>query len=140
MNNITIKTVDFNQDLTEIKNIRTKVFIQEQNVPTELEWDEFDDDATHILAYYDDKAVGTARLLNDGHIGRMSVLKNYRKRNIGEKMLKYLLEIAQKNSNTKIVLSAQNHAVEFYKKQGFIVTSDVYLDAGIPHYDMEYIN
>lgn len=140
MNNITIKTVDFNQDSSEIKNIRTKVFIQEQNVPTELEWDEFDNDATHILAYYDGKAVGTARLLSDGHIGRMSVLKSYRNRNIGKRMLKYLLEIAQKNSNTKIVLSAQNHAVEFYKKQGFIVTSDVYLDAGIPHYDMEYIN
>lgn len=139
MNNITIKIVDFNQDSSEIKNIRTKVFIQEQNVPTELEWDEFDNDATHILAYYDGKAVGTARLLSDGHIGRMSVLKNYRNRTIGEMMLKYLLEIAQKNSNTKIVLSAQNHAVEFYKKQGFIVTSDVYLDAGIPHYDMEYI-
>ena len=140
MNNITIKTVDFNQDSSEIKNIRTKVFIQEQNVPTELEWDEFDNDATHILAYYDGKAVGTARLLSDGHIGRMSVLKSYRNRNIGKRMLKYLLEIAQKNSNTKIVLSAQNHAVEFYKKQGFIVTSDIYLDAGIPHYDMEYIN
>lgn len=140
MNNITVKIVDFNQHLSEIKEIRTTVFIQEQNVPYELEWDEFDNDSTHILAYYDNKAVGTARLLSNGHIGRMSVLKSYRNRHIGTKMLKYLLEIALENSNNKIVLSAQEHAVEFYIKQGFIVTSNTYLDAGIPHYDMEYIN
>ena len=54
-------------------------------------------------------------------------------------MLKYLLEIALKDSNNKVILSAQEHAVEFYKKQGFTVVSDVYSDAGIPHFDMEYL-
>jgi len=139
MNSIEIKTVDFKEHFSEIKEIRTTVFINEQNVPVELEWDEFDNDSTHILAYYDNKAVGTARLLADGHIGRMAVLKAYRNRNIGKKMLKYLLELAKNTSNNKIQLSAQEHAVGFYKKQGFNITSDVYMDAGIPHYDMEFI-
>ncbi len=139
MSKIIIRIADFKTDFTQIKEIRTAVFIKEQNVPVELEWDEFDNDSTHILAYYNNKAVATARLVNDGHIGRMAVLKVYRRRNIGKKMLKYILELAHKNQITKIELSAQQHAVEFYKKQGFSVISDIYLDAGIPHYDMKYI-
>lgn len=139
MSKVIIKTVDFKNDFSEIEGIRTTVFIEEQNVPIELEWDEFDNDSTHILAYYNNKAVGTARLLKDGHIGRMAVLKKYRNRNIGQNMLKYLLKIAQKSSINSIELSAQEHAVEFYKKYGFSVTSNVYLDAGIPHYDMKYL-
>lgn len=139
MSKIIIKTVDFNDSFSDIKAIRTTVFINEQNVPIELEWDEFDNDSTHILAYYDNKPVATARLLNDGHIGRMAVLKDYRNRKVGENMLKYLLEIAQQKAINEIELSAQEHAVEFYKKYGFSVTSDVYLDAGIPHYNMKYL-
>ena len=138
MNNILIKTVDFNKHIDEIKKIRTTVFIEEQNVPEELEWDEFDNDSTHFLAYYNDIPVGTARLLKDGHIGRMAVLKSYRNRNIGKNMLKYILSTAKIKLLTKIELSAQEHAVEFYKKLGFVVISKVYLDAGIPHFDMQY--
>ena len=138
MNNILIKTVDFNKHIDEIKKIRTTVFIEEQNVTEELEWDEFDEDSTHFLAYYNDIPVGTARLLKDGHIGRMAILKVYRNRNIGKNMLKYILNIAKTKLLTKIELSAQEHAIEFYKKLGFVVISKVYLDAGIPHYDMQY--
>ena len=83
--------------------------------------------------------MGTARLLKDGHIGRMAVLKDYRNRHIGASMLKYLIDLANNQAINKIELSAQEHAVEFYKKYGFSVTSDVYMDAGIPHYDMTYI-
>lgn len=137
---IMIKTVDFMADFSEIEKIRTTVFINEQKVPIELEWDEFDEESTHIMAYYNNKPVGTARLLKHGHIGRMAVLKAYRNRNVGQNMLKYILNIAKKQSPKTIKLSAQKHAVAFYKKFGFIVTSDVYLDAGIPHYDMKYID
>lgn len=139
MSEINIKTVNFKTCFSQIEKIRTSVFIEEQNVPFELEWDEFDNDSIHILAYYNNKAVGTARLLNNGHIGRMAVLKDYRNRNVGQKMLKYLLKVANNKSMPKIELSAQEHAVEFYRKYGFSVTSNVYLDAGIPHYDMKYI-
>ena len=140
MNNTVIKIVDFKEHFPEIKNIRTTVFIKEQHVPEELEWDEFDDDSTHILAYSGNKAVGTARLLEDGHIGRMAVLKAYRNRNIGGNMLKYLINLAQGKSIKIIELSAQEHAVEFYKKYGFSIYGDVYMDAGIPHFDMKFHN
>ena len=140
MNKIEIKVVDFKEHFSEIKNIRLTVFIKEQHVPEELEWDEFDDISTHILAYYDNKAVGTARLLEDGHIGRMAVLKAYRNRNIGKNMLKYLISLAQEKSIKNIELSAQEHAVEFYKKYGFSIYGDVYMDAGIPHFDMKFHN
>ena len=140
MNKIEVKVVDFKEHFLEIKNIRSTVFIKEQHVPEELEWDEFDGVSTHILAYYDNKAVGTARLLKDGHIGRMAVLKAYRNRNIGENMLKYLINLAQEKSIKNIELSAQEHAVEFYKKYGFSIYGDVYMDAGIPHFDMKFHN
>jgi predicted GNAT family N-acyltransferase len=140
MSNISIKTVDFNDFYTEIENIRTTVFIKEQKVPVELEWDEFDHDSLHILAYYDNKAVGTARLLTDGHIGRMAVLKDYRNRNIGKNMLKYLIKVAQEKAYKNVKLSAQEHAVDFYKKYGFSVSGDIYMDAGIPHLNMEFCN
>ena len=140
MNKIEIKIVDFQEYFSNIKDIRTTVFIEEQRVPPELEWDEFDESSTHILAYYNKKAVGTARLLEDGHIGRMAVLKPYRNRNIGKNMLKYLIRLAQEKSIKNIELSAQEHAVEFYKKYGFSIFGDVYMDAGIPHFDMKFHN
>lgn len=135
---ICIKVVDFNNSFSEIEKIRQTVFIEEQNIPIELEWDQFDAESIHILAYYNDVAVATARLLPDGHIGRMAVLKQFRQQRIGQSMITYLINLAQSKSIYKIQLSAQEHAVEFYKKQGFSVTSDVYLDADIPHYDMIY--
>lgn len=138
MTDIKIKIVDFKSNHIELERIRTAVFIAEQKVPPELEWDEFDKEAIHFLAYYDNKPVATARLLKDGHIGRMAVLKDYRNRKIGKNMLKYVLKTAKMKSLKTIELSAQEHAVDFYIKQGFIITSESYLDAGIPHYDMKY--
>ena len=139
MNKIVIKEVNFKEHIDDIKKIRTTVFIEEQNVPEELEWDEFDDESIHVLAYYDNNIVGTARLLQDGHIGRMAVLKQHRNRQVGKSLLNYLIDLANKKGYETIELSAQEHAVEFYKKLGFTKVSDVYLDAGIPHYDMKYI-
>jgi len=137
MSNTNIKIVDFEKSLPEIKEIRTKVFIEEQNVPAELEWDEFDSNSVHIIAYFDNKAVGTARLLRDGHIGRMAVLIDFRNQGIGKNMLKFMVDLAHKKSMANIKLSAQEHATGFYEKQGFSISSDVYMDAGIPHYDMK---
>ena len=138
MSNITVKEVDFAQHLEVLKNIRTEVFIKEQHVPVELEWDEFDGDATHIQAYYNNIPVGTARLINNELIGRMAVLKTYRGLGVGKKMLEFLMTLAHKKGMNTIQLSAQKHAVEFYKKYGFEICSDEYLDAGIPHYTMRY--
>lgn len=138
LDKVTIKTCDYQLCLSDIHYIRTSVFIEEQHVPVELEWDNIDAACTHFLAYYDNKAIATARLLADGHIGRMAVLADYRGCKVGHKLLSFIINLALKKS-LKIRLSAQEHAIGFYTKQGFRITSDVYMDAGIPHYDMEYV-
>lgn len=134
---VTVKTCQYHEYLSDIQYIRSTVFIQEQDIPEELEWDNLDAECLHFLAYYNNKAIATARLLKDGHIGRMAVLANFRQQKVGQKLLTFIIKQAQSTS-LKIQLSAQEHAVGFYLKQGFRVTSDVYMDAGIPHYDMQY--
>ena len=134
---VIIKTCDYQECLSDIQHIRTVVFIEEQSVPAALEWDKYDTECIHVLAYYDNKPIATARLLKDGHIGRMAVLAEFRQQHIGQKLLQYMINLAQEKA-LKIQLSSQQHAVDFYAKQGFYITSDIYMDAGIPHYDMEY--
>ncbi|MFK5913194.1 MAG: GNAT family N-acetyltransferase [Woeseiaceae bacterium] len=138
MNEVIFKISDISEKNSPIRDIRQTVFIEEQHVPEELEWDELDLVSTHVLAFLDDIAVATARLLENGHIGRMAVLKAYRNRNIGKKMLNFMLTLAQARGLKHIEVSAQEHAIGFYEKQGFTIISDSYLDANIPHYDMKY--
>ena len=78
MNKIRVRVADWQKDNAEIRRIREAVFIAEQSVPPELEWDADDDSAVHFLAFEGDFPIGTARLLPDGHIGRVSVLKDWR--------------------------------------------------------------
>jgi len=116
-----------------LRSIREQVFIVEQNVPEALEWDEYDGDAIHILVQDgDNKPIATARLLTDGHIGRMAVLSPWRRQGVGTAMLRVLLEYCrEKNMNP--YLDAQTHALGFYEKMGFKTMGDEFLDAGIPH-------
>lgn len=117
--------------------IREAVFIREQGVPAELEWDEEDRRCLHAVARAPAGApVGTARLKPDGTLGRMAVLKDQRGRGIGSALLEALVDEARRRGLASVRLSAQTHASAFYGKRGFIVTSDVYLDAGIPHRSM----
>lgn len=123
-----------------IRNIRQKVFVEEQNVPPELEWDATDEIADHFLAVLPDNTpVGVARLFSTlgetGHIGRMAILPEFRGRGIGEALLRHLItESAGQYQELK--LSAQQHAIAFYQRAGFHVCSEPYEDAGIPHLDM----
>lgn len=123
-----------------IRDIRQQVFIEEQNVPSEMEWDETDEIADHYLAVLPDNTpAGVARLFSTleetGHIGRMAILPQFRGRGIGEALLRHLIaESANRFSELK--LSAQEHAIPFYQRSGFHVCSGVYDDAGIPHFDM----
>lgn len=123
-----------------IWSIRQKVFVEEQNVPPELEWDDTDEIADHFLAVLPDNTpVGVARLFSTlgetGHIGRMAILPEFRGRGIGEAMLRHLItESAGQYQELK--LSAQKHAIAFYQRAGFHVCSEPYDDVGIPHLDM----
>lgn len=123
-----------------IKSIRQKVFVEEQQVPAELEWDLTDPSAEHFLAVVDgQEAVATARLYGIpgaiGFIGRMAVLPQYRGKHIGQALLQHLIgQGAAQYSELR--LSAQQHAVKFYQRAGFHLCSDPYDDAGIMHFDM----
>lgn len=123
-----------------IRSIRHKVFVDEQKVPPELEWDDTDEIADHFLAVLPDNTpVGVARLFSTlgetGHIGRMAILPEFRGQGIGEAMLQYLIAEAA-GQYQELKLSAQQHAVAFYQRAGFHVCSEPYEDAGIPHLDM----
>ncbi len=118
--------------------VRRKVFIEEQNVPQELEWDKFDSECNHILVTTDNnKPIATGRIKPDGHIGRMAVLKEYRNSGIGTMMLKGLIKEAKSKQLKKVYLHAQISAIPFYKKQQFSICSAEFMDAGIPHKTME---
>jgi predicted GNAT family N-acyltransferase len=116
--------------------IREAVFVAEQGVPAELEMDEFDADCLHALAYDGAKAVGTGRLLPDGHIGRMAVLKEFRGKGVGGAVLDSLIDAAKRRGDRELALSAQVHALAFYRAHGFKPVGEVYQEAGIPHQAM----
>jgi predicted GNAT family N-acyltransferase len=116
--------------------IRFAVFVEEQRVPAEIELDEMDVKSLHAVAFGDRVPVGTGRLLPDGHIGRMAVLKDWRGRGVGSLILKTLVDAARSRGEREIVLSAQVHATAFYRAHGFVEEGAEYLDAGIPHVDM----
>lgn len=113
------------------------VFIVEQRVPESLEWDEFDAVSMHALAQdADGQAIGTGRLLPDGHIGRMAVVRDWRGRGVGSAVLEFLVDCAQKRGDGAVHLNAQTHAIGFYQRYGFVAHGDEFQDAGIPHRQM----
>jgi predicted GNAT family N-acyltransferase len=116
--------------------IRFAVFVEEQRVPPEIELDAMDDVCLHAVAFLNGEAVGTGRLLPDGHVGRMAVLKPWRGRGIGGRILGALLELARRRGDREAALSAQVHAVAFYRAHGFVEEGGEYLEAGIRHQAM----
>jgi predicted GNAT family N-acyltransferase len=116
--------------------IRFAVFVQEQGVPLEMELDEIDEKSLHAVAFDEGKAVATGRLLPDGHIGRMAVLREWRGRGIGGQILARLMDEARARGDREVVLSAQVHATAFYRMHGFVEEGAEYLEAGIPHRQM----
>ena len=134
----TIIQTDWANDAQRLAAIRRTVFIDEQGVPEELEWDEFDEASVHFLAITDDgAAIGCARLLPDGHLGRMAVLPAWRGRGVGRALLAAALAAARRCGHTMLRLSAQTHAAAFYARAGFVAVGDQYDEAGIPHVAME---
>jgi predicted GNAT family N-acyltransferase len=121
----------------EAAPIRYAVFVDEQQVPAEIELDDWDALSLHALALdAQGRVLGTGRLLPDGHIGRMAVLQSARGQGVGTALLRALLQAARARGDREVVLSAQTHAMPFYEKAGFIAEGDEYDDAGIPHRQM----
>lgn len=120
--------------------LRFAIFVGEQNVPQGIELDDKDAECVHALAYDDaGKAIGTGRLLPDGHIGRMAVVVEWRRQGVGQAILEALIEEARKRGHAEVVLSAQLQAAEFYRGQGFVAEGKVYEEAGILHQAMRKV-
>ena len=134
---ITIRLADWPVDAVAIRAVRRQVFVVEQNVPEELEWDQQDAQCVHAVAIaLDGTIVATGRLLADGHIGRMAVLKAWRGQYIGSAVLKLLVVHSQQRGLSEVVLSSQVQAIPFYQHHGFVVEGSEYMEAGILHQDM----
>ena len=117
--------------------LRFAIFVGEQNVPSGIELDDQDANCVHAVAFdVDNKAIGTGRLLPDGTIGRMAVVKEWRRRGIGVEILQALIGEAHKRGHAEVVVSAQLQAAEFYREQGFVAEGKVYEEAGILHQKM----
>lgn len=116
--------------------IRLAVFVEEQGVPLEMEWDEFDAPSLHAIAWVNDQAVGTARLLPDGHIGRLAVLKSCRGQGVGRALMHTMIDAARTAGLARVVLHAQCHAEAFYRREGFEARGETFMEAGIPHVEM----
>lgn len=142
MNKTFVRKADWQHDIVDIMRIREAVFINEQNVPPEQEWDELDaTTATHFLAVDGSYAMGTARLTPEkegcGRISRVAVLKDWRGLHIGDELLKSAIEEAHTQHYSCLTLTAQKHAIPFYQRFGFVVVSDEFLEVGIPHVEMQ---
>ena len=135
MNTTTI-ICDYEPHTDDICAIRYEVFVDEQNVPEELEIDGLDGEAKHVLAFVDRVPIGTGRILSDGHVGRVAVLKNFRGLGIGKSIMKELIKCAQDLSLEKVWLSSQWHAHSFYLDLGFVCVGEIYKEAGIDHIKM----
>jgi predicted GNAT family N-acyltransferase len=137
MNNITTSIVSWSDRQFELTSIRRTVFVEEQNVPESIELDGKDSDCYHVLASDPNgKPIGTARMDKGGKIGRMAVLREYRRQGVGRAILRAIMDFGQSNGMTDFHLSAQIGAVGFYEKMGFEPFGEEFEEAGIKHVNM----
>ena len=128
---------DWATQRTDAQVVRYDVFVLEQKVPLDMEWDDMDPLCVHAVAYdADGNAVATGRLLPDGHVGRMAVRKAARGQGIGGAILEALIAEARKRGDNAVMLNAQTHAEPFYQRYGFTRDGDEFMEAGIPHIGM----
>ncbi|MGO1158871.1 GNAT family N-acetyltransferase [Acinetobacter lwoffii] len=138
LNNPELKIVSGSwKDLaTPAKMIREAVFIQEQHIAAEDEWDAEDAVAVHFIVFQQDQAIATARLLSNNSIGRVAVLTTARGLGVGQRLMQAVIDYARAEQRKLVKLSSQVHAIGFYQALGFEAQGYEYLDCGIPHIDM----
>ena len=132
-----VELADWNTMRQWAAPLRHAVFVDEQKVPEDMEIDHWDPQCVHAVAFdAQSMAVGTGRLLPDGHIGRMAVAAEARGSGVGSAILRCLMDEAHRRGHPVALLSAQTHAIPFYVLHGYDVVSGEYMDCGIPHVDM----
>lgn len=132
------KTID---DINTCYQLREIIFVEGQNVPIEEELDANDNIAVHfLLLNAKDFPIGVGRVFIDSGIaivGRFGILEDCRKKGAGLFLMRNIIDYCKKQGFQRIVLGAQEHAINFYKKSGFEVISEKYMDANIPHFKMQ---
>lgn len=137
-NPFTVHLVTWHDGEPLLRAIRETVFMQEQGVTPELEWDGLDEACHHALALSaSGDAIGCGRITPAGHIGRMAVLPAWRKKHVGSAILELLLDYARSQHLTQVEVAAQIQAMPFYQQHGFEAEGEPFLDANIPHRRMK---
>ena len=135
------KIVETEKEYDDAIYIRRKVFVEEQDVPLHLELDEYDMKATHFVAYDGDIPFGAGRIRiaepTIGKVERVCILPEYRGKKLGNLMMECMEDYAKDHQFTRLKLNAQSHAIPFYEKRDYVITSPEFLEAGIPHRAME---
>ncbi len=139
MSELIIKPASFKEDHEEIFNIRNIVYIEGQDCPYDEEFDGYDDDSEHFLAYIDEKVVGYCRLRmveKKAKLERFSVYEQWRGKGVGKALVKHLLKLLEERRIKVKYLNAQTRAKEFYEKLGFKERGELFFEAGIEHVAM----
>lgn len=132
-----VDPADYRADFEALRHVRETVFVAEQQVPLEEEWDEIDPQCQHVLARdADNRPIGTGRLTPQHKIGRMAVLKEWRGRGVGDALLLALIDAARARGWTEVGLNAQVQAMAFYARHGFEPVGPRFMEAGIEHQAM----
>lgn len=136
---IRIRLADFERDRELIRDVRFAVFVEEQGVPPEIEMDDADPRCVHVLAFFDESAVGTARLdvEHGGKVGRLAVTKPMRGRGVGTALMRRLHEVARERGLRGVWCHAQLAAEPFYAKLGYESSGERFDEAGIEHVRMD---
>lgn len=139
---VVVSVVSEDHEFDQVFRIRKEVFVIEQAVPEDEEWDEFEHISKHYIAYLNDTPVGTARwrrtLTGDYKLERFAVLISYRGLGVGEAILQAVLADVPREDGRKIYLHAQLSAKGFYAKNGFVAEGEEFDEAGIRHVKMVY--
>jgi predicted GNAT family N-acyltransferase len=136
-NSFTVSLLCWHDGEPLLRSVREAVFIREQGVPAELEWDEFDEGCRHALAIsLRGEAVGCGRILPNGHIGRIAVIQQWRKQKVGTTIMEALLDYARAHDYKQVDVDAQTQALPFYRSFGFVEQGEEFIDAGLPHIKM----
>lgn len=139
---MTLETIVANtpEQIQDALKIRTEVFVDEQQISTELEFDGLDEESIHFVSYDENSPIAAGRLRTietTGKVQRICVLKDYRGKHIGNKIMHLIHETAKKNGLKQLVLHAQESAIPFYEKLGYQISSERFMEAGIPHAEMK---
>lgn len=136
---VRVRDADFTADFASIRHVRSTVFIDEQRVPRDLEFDDRDPVCRHVLAFEGDLAIGTGRLdlAYDGKVGRVAVVATHRRGGVGRAIMERLHEIAREQHQPRLWCHAQLTAVAFYERLGYVPSGPMFLEAGIEHVLME---